>query len=287
MNAKQLNMKYLLLIPLSIFFFSCNKEEAPISLFELESGNVDYNNPSSSSSSLNVAVVSLNCSKIKSDNVTKVISKINEIKSAHPETELIVFGEAITGWYYSKTDSKAYIESIAETIPGSFTDTISQLAVQHNCYITFGMAEKSGDTLFNSEILINPSGAIVAVHRKNILTTQDQASGYTAVKNKHTVMIKDFKAGMMNCADVNSVFLFDSYNADKIDFVLGVVASSDKDLSFLPISRRLNAWTLFSNRNGQEDDLTFSGFICVSSPSGSLEVQSQSTENYITYTLRK
>jgi len=59
---------------------------------------------------------------------------VKETKRDHPEVRLIHFGETILGWFYKKDETRAYHESIAETIPGSITEVIAELAKAHDVY---------------------------------------------------------------------------------------------------------------------------------------------------------
>ena len=94
---------------------------------------------------------------------------------------------------------------IAETIPGTATETISKLAKLYNVYIVFGLAETKDDKLYNSQVLLNPDGEIEAVHRKVHLIDWDVASGFTPDNRETVVEIDGIKAGMIICADVQSL----------------------------------------------------------------------------------
>jgi predicted amidohydrolase len=81
--------------------------------------------------------------------------------------ELIVFPElAVTGL----TDPAR----LAQPIPGPATDRLYKVAVQHELYVVCGLAERSGDTLYNSACLVVPDGTI-SVYRKTHLTAAERS----------------------------------------------------------------------------------------------------------------
>ena len=62
--------------------------------------------------------------------------------------------------------SKAYHERIAESVPGPTTEALTRVAVELGVHVSFGLAERAGPTIFNSQALLSPGGQILDVHRK-------------------------------------------------------------------------------------------------------------------------
>ena len=110
-------------------------------------------------------------------NRSKLVSVTSQIVSKHPEVELIVFGEASLGWFYSETSTEAYHQLIAEPIPGPNTSIVADLAITHHLYITFGMSELRGTEAFNAQVLVAPSGEILAVQRKKNIKNRAFSTG--------------------------------------------------------------------------------------------------------------
>ncbi len=78
--------------------------------------------------------------------------------SVSPETTIL-------GWVNSDAHQRAY------PIPGNDTQRLSAIAKQYGVYLCAGLAEKNGDALHDSAVLIDPKGRILLKHRKiNILT---------------------------------------------------------------------------------------------------------------------
>lgn len=262
---------------------ACEEDYLTINAFEAEGTTVGYG-VSDTSATLRVAVVSMECSKNKADNIEKIIDYIENIIASDPEIELISFGESITGWY---AEQPSYIEQIAEPIPGPFTDTLSYYAGKYSIYLSVGLAEYDGDEIFNSMVLFNPEGDIIGKHRKNTLTPEDESAGYSSLRNSNVVFIKDFKVGMMICADVNGAWLTEQYIDANIEMILSAFASPIGVPSFNLISRRMNAWQVFPNRYGNENGSTYSGLIYISDPAGNIVSNSINKEDFITYTITK
>jgi predicted amidohydrolase len=63
------------------------------------------------------------------------------------------------------------IKNLVETIPGASTEYFSKLAKSLNIWIQFGLAEKDAitDLYYNSVVVINPEGQIIAKYRKQHL----------------------------------------------------------------------------------------------------------------------
>lgn len=200
-NKLFLNRKQLLFLLLSalVIIIGCEDDYLTINAFEAEGTTVNYTLPDTSST-LQVAVISLQCSKQKNKNIEKSFEFLDSIMNVNPEVDLISFGEALTGWY---AESTPYISEIAETIPGSFTDSLASYAKKHSIYVSMGMAEKKKEQLYNSLVVLNPKGEIIGIHRKNTLTPEDEKAGYMAMKNANIIDFNEFKAGLVLCADVN------------------------------------------------------------------------------------
>lgn len=92
-------------------------------------------------------------------------------KAGAEGADLVVFPElAITGLGDPATS--------AQPIPGPVTDRLEELAAELGLYVVCGLAERAGDTLYNSACLVAPDGDI-SVYRKTHLT-DDERSWATA-----------------------------------------------------------------------------------------------------------
>ena len=261
----------------------CKDDYLTINPFEAEGTIIDFH-PENASDSLLVAVVSMKCSENKEDNLLKIKSIINSIMLSKPKTDLICFGEAITGWYVK---SEEYITSIAETIPGPATDSIALWSSQHHVFISFGLAEHKENMMYNTLVVTSSDGEIISIHRKNTLTPEDEKSGYSSMQNSNTLWIKNFNLGLMICADVNGCWLTKQYIEADIDIILSAFASPIDLPNYNIISRRINAWQIFPNRTGNEGGVDYSGFIYVSDPAGTIRSYAINIEGFLNYTIVK
>lgn len=252
------------------------------SLMDISGAPLEYDD-SNANTHLNIASVSMQCSKDKQENLDKMISMIEKIMAEKPQTRLIVFGETILGWYYKADEPEAYQGRIAETIPGPATSTIGVLADSLDIYIVFGMTEIKESKLYNSQVLLNPEGEIEAVHRKVHFFDWDEESGFTKGDQKTIVEIDGIKTGMIICADVQSLWLTKGLVDEPIELLLHSLASNADEFTIDAVARQFNSWVVFANRCGEEDNADYSGTCYISDPAGTIRVGGEGKERYVYY----
>jgi (R)-amidase len=242
-------------------------------------------NPREASKRLRVATVAMECDVDPENNRKKIVNIVNDIINDYPDVELIVFGEAVLGWFRNQPETAEYHRRIAETIPGITTQLVSELALKHEIFITFGLVERDNDRIYNSQVLINPQGEIIAVHRKKNLRIESFHPGDTPIT---FVNIDGIKTGIVICSDIRSdlttkeifrnepaLIIFSNADWtndwDKRNFAAGYFA------------RRFDSWVVSSNRFGDEADVHWDGHIEISNPLGDLCVLAKSKEQYVYY----
>jgi len=86
--------------------------------------------------------------------------------------DFVVFPEAFMSFFPVGTPREQKLAD-AEPIDGPFVRSMRDLALQHKVWIVFGMREASGDTsddrAFNTAVMLDASGNIVATYRKTHL----------------------------------------------------------------------------------------------------------------------
>ena len=266
---------------------SCGEADKIIqSLMDISGAPLKYDD-SQATRRLAIASVCLQCSSEKQENLAKMKAMIHKIMKEKPETELIVFGETILGWYYYPDDPANYQRSIAETIPGPATDSLSELADFYNIYITFGLGELNGDKLYNSQVLINPDGNIEAIHRKFHLIDEDEQSGFDRYpqtsSNVTAVEINGITTGMIICADVSSYWLTEQLVKQNVELIIHSLASFEPEFKIDAVARQFNAWVVFANRYGREKDTFYKGNCYISDPAGTIRVGGNGKERYEFY----
>lgn len=120
-------------------------------------------------------------------------------EAAGEGARFILLPEAMDlGW----TDPSALTE--AESIPeGKTASFLSQMAQEYNLYICSGLIERDGETVYNSAVIIDPSGAVILLHRK--INELDIGHPYYALGKGLNVCKTEFGTiGLMICADANT-----------------------------------------------------------------------------------
>lgn len=227
-------------------------------------------NPSKYFKTLKTVVVSLPSRAEKKENMDNIRSMIEKALKDDIDLKLIVFGEASLGLY---NGGNKYEREIAETIPGPLTKMLSYYTMHYNIHIAAGLIELKEGKLYNSLVVVDPTGEVCAVHRKMLLHSVDEANGITkAEPNYQVINIDGFKFGLSICADANDKWLFTQYKNENIDALIYSISSEipwfSKWLNCWPYSKLYNAWILAANRSGREGEQNYSGALFISSPGG-------------------
>lgn len=231
---------------------------------------------------LKIASVSMICDENPEKNLVKMIKYITEIKENHPQVELIVFGETITGWFFNFDKTSEYHHRIAENIPGETTQLISELATKNNVYICFGISEKDQQGFYNSQVLIDTEGKIVAVHRKTKMREKFFTPGEVLVT---IVKIKDVKTGIVICYDVQSKEVNKALKKSNLDLIIHGLADDEdpREFGIGYLARSYDAWIANANRYGDEGGHFWNGWITITNPVGKICVKGKEKEQYLYY----
>jgi predicted amidohydrolase len=127
-------------------------------------------------------------------NLAKVLSALKNV-----DADLIVLPElAFTGYYFQ---NRSELMSMAEEPEISATvDGLTRLCRERNLFLVTGFAEKSGDKIFNSALLIGPHGVLSTYRKLHLFNTEKEYfdPGDTPLE---TIVVRDAKIGMMVCFD--------------------------------------------------------------------------------------
>lgn len=113
--------------------------------------------------------------------------------------DIVLLPEAMDlGW----TDPSSL--SLAEPVPGGkIARKLSALALKYQIYICSGLTELDGETVYNSAVLIDPTGEMILLHRK--INELDIGHAYYGLGNKlQVVQTKLGSIGVMICADAST-----------------------------------------------------------------------------------
>jgi predicted amidohydrolase len=110
--------------------------------------------------------------------------------------DIVTFPEtSILGWVNPDAHSRAY------AIPGPDSDGLCALARKYGVFVSIGMAEKEGDQLYDSAILIDDQGVILLKHRKINTLDELMTKPYTKGDQVAAVDTRFGRIGLLICAD--------------------------------------------------------------------------------------
>lgn len=101
-----------------------------------------------------------------------------------------------TGYNFIDKDE---VRQLAEPIPGSTSESVSNLTKKRDCFVVYGFAEKS-EGIFNSAALVGPSG-IVGVYRKVHLFDRENLFFAPGDQGFQVFDLPFGKVGIMICFD--------------------------------------------------------------------------------------
>jgi predicted amidohydrolase len=235
---------------------------------------------------LPVAMVSMECGLDPEINLDRMISYIEEISTAYPDVRLICFGETTLGWYWKPLEGKSYQESVAEPLNGRSIRAVRDLAAEHGVYISLGFAESDDGKLYNSAVIIDPDGDIIAHRRKSDFVPMDCWSGYTPGPKKiTTAYIDDVKTAFLICNDFNNKNYQEEINADpEIQLLLLPHATANLEPDFWKKYQYnyKGLWMLSGQRYGEENSRTYYGSWIID-PNGYMAAYSESGPGYFYY----
>ena len=114
---------------------------------------------------LKIANVAVSCALDPTANRAKIVDTVDVIIQAHPDVELVIFGEMVLGWY-NADEMPEYHRQVSQPVSMETLKPYSCLAAQHGVYLCLGIPEIDGSLLYNTQVLFDPQGEIQAVHRK-------------------------------------------------------------------------------------------------------------------------
>ncbi len=212
------------------------------------------------------AVVQMN---LREKDVNTNLKRATEIvgKIAKEDVDIVCLPEYLTTGQLSDS-----ISGSAESIPGSSTETMGDVAEEHGVYIVFSMAEKVDQKRYNTAVLIGPEGDVLGKHRKMHRFLDERA--VVTPGDSYTVVSTDLgKLGLMVCYD--AVFPELSRNLALMDADVLLMPSNWPD-PFKPqweiatSARALDnqLWVIAANRIGGSDNYTYFGGSRIVDPTG-------------------
>ena len=205
----------------------------------------------------------------KEENVERVINSLRGAKA-----DLLVLPELFSTGYLFLNEEE--LRRSAETIPhGPTVSKFKELAEEEDTNFVFGIAERAGDKLFNSSVLLTPKGDCF-VYRKLHLFDREKRLFAPGDKELEVFDIGRAKIGMMICFD----WIFPEVartlalkGADLICHPSNLILPYCQDAMITRcVENRVFAIT--SNRTGTEsrgtEEMTFTGSSQIVDPKGQI-----------------
>jgi (R)-amidase len=201
-------------------------------------------------------------------NTRKVVETIGRADTAGG-TKLIVFPETTLSGFPTREN----ISDIAQTLDGPALTAVRDAARQKGVSVAVGLAERDGNQVYNTTVLVDERGDIALRYRKTHLWASD-VGVFTPGDRFETCMWNGLTVGLLICYDIE--FPESARAVAALDADLLIVTNGNMD-PFGPVHRRAitaramenQMFALMVNRCGSGDDnLTFPGLSALIDPFG-------------------
>jgi predicted amidohydrolase len=173
----------------------------------------------------------------------EAIAEVMTLLETVPASDLLILPEIwATGFF-----SFHRYESESETLEGPTVDLFRKKAVELGCHILLGsLVERDGGRLYNTSILVDPRGDVLATYRKIHLFGYRSRERELLTPGKEIVVVNTpwGKAGLATCYDLRFPELFRKMVERGAKFFL--IASAWPQV-------RLDAWVLFNRARAHEN----------------------------------
>ena len=114
------------------------------------------------------------------------------------EADVIVLPELATSGYLFLNQEE--VQALAEPVPGPTTEFLRQLARKRGCHFVMGVAERAGDDIYNSAVLVGPDG-VVGTYSKAHLFYEEKYFFRAGNLGFPLFEIAGVKVGLLVCFD--------------------------------------------------------------------------------------
>lgn len=107
------------------------------------------------------------------------------------------------GIYDPATDRRAYYRAIAEEIPGPMTQCLGEVCRKYGMYIVADYAEREGEHLYNTAVILDRKGIVCGKYRKTHLCGSEKRCYGVEAGDELPVFDLDFgRVGVATCMDM-------------------------------------------------------------------------------------
>jgi len=222
----------------------------------------------------------------KTANTEKALELLD--RAAHVADLVLLPETSFTGYWLGKD-----MAQFAEAVPGPMTAIASQIAITRNATICFSLAERDGDKMYNTAVLVGADGSLIGKHRKVHLFKADEEAGFTPGDELAVFDTNLGKIGILVCFDahlIESVRVLDLKGADLVLIPsVGLVCPGETFESTLhswETVLRANAkygrcHVVWANKIGLDGDLTAIGNSMVLDPRGHILARGGTEEEIV------
>ena len=186
--------------------------------------------------------------------------------------QLVVFPEMVDTGY-----SMPVIQERARTWNEGAVSELQKIAKENSIAIVAGISEREGESIFNAQVFVNPSGEVLAKYRKTHLVTAaplDERVCLSPGNEFVSCRIDKFNVGLSICYDLRFPEMARALVVKKGANV--IVNSSAwpvvraEHLRILALARAVEnqSYFIIANRVGTDDGVTFCGSSVIVDPSG-------------------
>jgi predicted amidohydrolase len=185
---------------------------------------------------------------------------------------LVVFPEAfVTGYNIGA----GRLAELAEPADGPSTRRVAAIAQAAGIAIVTGYAERDGDAVYNSAILVDRDGSTKANHRKLHLWGALDKDAFTAGDALAVTDVDGVRIGLLVCYDIEfpeAARALAVKGAHLIAVPTALMEPAIEIAELLPPARALEnqVFVAYANRIGDEGDLHYVGRSCVAGPTGAV-----------------
>ena len=236
---------------------------------------------------IHVAAVTIAVDRDPEVNLAHIASQVDAVLQAHPDTDLVFFGELLLGWFDPGGDP-AYHRALARPLTPGLLQPLAERCRRYGIYLSFGLPERDGPDLYNTQVLIDPQGQVQAIHRKWNLKGDERLAGVRPGPSPLTVTdIQGWKTALLICSDAAHPRTIWRLLTGRFDLILLSLADDqDPDRFMARFNARLyDAWVVTANRFGHEGDWYWDGHTVISDPWGELQAASQDQAGVLVHTL--
>jgi predicted amidohydrolase len=220
---------------------------------------------------MKISVAQISCSLGDPEaNISKVGDFSRRAKEAR--SELIIFPEMTDTGY-----SMPVIQKHARDWKGGFVAALQEIASKLSIAIVSGVSERDGSSIYNSQVLVDPKGEIVAKYRKTHLyavAPVEEQSCFARGDTFSSFAIGDLRFGFSICYDLRFPEMYRKLATaqDVGAFLLSSAWPFPRDEHFRVLTKARaienQSYVIASNRVGKDDDLWFCGNSAIIDPRG-------------------